>query len=150
MHVELADESAMELVELRASDGLAVRALPNGCLYAIQRNEILINQILASPVAGGVHRVFLRVHDAGETHFTEIVGPAATSEFTSARDRLVYSGTWRGLRYRCTCWLHPGVGGAWFHHVEVENTSDTSARCDAILVQDVGLATRGQGCITTS
>src|SRR5205814_8688165 len=141
MHIELASESDFHLRTLCASDELKISALPNGCIYAIECKEILINQVLASPLAGGIHQAYLRVHGRTGIRFTEIIGPRATNHFASASDRLVWSGSWEGLEYRCTCWLH-ATGGGWFFHLELKNQTSNAIRCDAVMMQDVGLATR--------
>ena len=110
------------------------------------RSEIQVNQVLASPLAGGIHRLYLRVHGENATpgiRFAQIIGPGANSEIASAADRLVWRGDWAGLHYRCTCWLHPS-GSGWFFHLELENRTASQVRCDAVLLQDIGLATRGQ------
>ena len=143
MQIELADESNFRLRGIESPAGLAISALPSGCIYSIACNEILINQILGSPVAGGVYRIYLRLHEGSAIRFMAIAGPHAASEFSAAPDRLVWSGSWQELRYRCTCWLHP-QNASWFFHVEIENRSARPVRCDAILVQDIGLASRGQ------
>src|SRR5688500_5207324 len=95
---------------LHASNGLHLSASPGGCVAAIECGATLVNQVVASPVAGGVHRVYLRAHALGAgdpIHFTEIVGPAAASAFGASPDRFVWRGSWRGIDYRCTCRLHP-------------------------------------------
>ena len=132
-----------EVPRLQARSGLHISAHPNGCVAAIERDGLLINQIVASPVAGGVQRVYLRAFGTGGIEFAELVGPGANSTFEAATDRFVWSGSWRGIGYRCTLWLHPS-GEAWFWHVEVTDSTGAPARCDAILLQDLGLASRGQ------
>lgn len=150
--MQLASERDFQLHALRstAPGGLTVRALPNGCLYSIETDRLLVGQVLASPVAGGVHRLYLRVHRAGGgIESAEIVGPGATGRFSPSPDRLAWSGTALGLSYRCTMCLHPD-GRGLFVHLEVEAPSAAAAgakspvACDAILLQDVGLASRGQ------
>jgi cellobiose phosphorylase len=143
LHIELADESAFETRALLSAGGTTVKMLRNGCIYSIEREEILINQILASPLGGGIHRVYLRVRENDSFSFAEIVGPRAASEFASAPDRFVWTGSWNGLHYRCTCWLRL-AGDVWFFQVEVENRSEKAVDCDAVMVQDIGLAGRGQ------
>src|SRR5688572_1995 len=128
---------------LHASNGLRFDVLPNGCIRAIEHGGTLINQVIASPVAGGVHRIYLRVHVGDGIEFTEIVGPAAASAFAASPDRFAWSGAWRDVSYRCICRLHPS-GEAWFWHVQVANRWEKIVRCDAILIQDLGLAARGQ------
>ncbi len=143
MHNNVRDESAFQLRSISAANELKISALANGCIYAIERKGILINQLLASPLAGGIQRIYLRVHRDTGIQFIEMVGPGATSDFASSTDRFVWSGAWQGLNYRCSCWLHP-TGGGWFFHVEVENRTANAVRCDTVMVQDVGLATRAQ------
>jgi len=61
---ELADESGFQAHVLTSDEnGVTIKALPSGCIYSIERGEILINQILASPLAGGIHRIYLRIFD---------------------------------------------------------------------------------------
>ncbi len=141
--VELADESAFEPFALGANGTTIIKALRNGCIYSIERGDILVNQILASPLAGGIHRIYLRVRGNDGFSHVEIVGPRAAGEFAFVQDRFVWTGSWRSLHYRCTCWLPP-AGDVWFFRLEVENRSDKTIDCDAVMVQDIGLAARGQ------
>jgi cellobiose phosphorylase len=143
LQVDLADESAFETCAIAGADGITIKALRNGCIYSIERGEIQINQILASPLAGGIHRIYLRIHEDSGISSVEIVGPRAASAFAFGPDRFVWSGAWRGLHYRCIC-RAPDAGDAWFFRVEVENRSENAVNCDAVMVQDIGLAARGQ------
>ncbi|HEY7087841.1 MAG TPA: hypothetical protein VH518_07100 [Tepidisphaeraceae bacterium] len=139
--IELHDESAFQCRSLRAGNDLHIQMLPGGCIYSIEHKGILLNEVLASPLAGDIHSVYLRIHDR-PIRFVQIVGPSAASEFSAAADRFVWSGAWQSLHYRCTCWLAPDASG-WFFHVEFDNRSSKSVRCDAVILQDLGLATRG-------
>ncbi|MGB6697292.1 MAG: hypothetical protein WBE80_00820, partial [Methylocella sp.] len=50
-------------IENRA--GLSVSVLPNGCIFAIEHRRedgtTMINQLLGSPVDGGIARLYLRI-----------------------------------------------------------------------------------------
>ncbi|HEY1922750.1 MAG TPA: hypothetical protein VGG44_08280, partial [Tepidisphaeraceae bacterium] len=146
--VDLADESGFETSTIGIAGGLTIRALRNGCIYTIESEsaesgKIQINQILASPLGGGIHRIYLRIHDDEDISAVEIVGPRAASAFAVSSDRFVWSGAWRGLHYRCTC-RAVAAKDAWFFRVEVENRSGNAVNIDAVMVQDIGLAARGQ------
>jgi len=137
----LLSESHFRCHTLQAG-GTTIRILPSGCIYSIERDGIQINQILASPTAGGVHRIYLRL--LGDTiEHEQIVGPEARSERCAGHDRFVWSGRWRDLHYRCTCRLHAD-GAAWFFQIEIQNHGAEAVRVDAIMLQDVGLSARGQ------
>jgi cellobiose phosphorylase len=139
---QLAQESSFRLHTLSRGGGVAIKALPNGCIYAIEHGDIVINQVLASPVAGGIHRIYLRIIENGIVRFAEIVGPNADSVFTARVDQLSWRGTWQGLDYHCTCDV-PRDGNSWVFQIQVQNTAEKTVICDAVLVQDIGLATRG-------
>jgi 1,2-beta-oligoglucan phosphorylase len=141
--VDLADESALQAHCLGAAGGLTVAALSNGCIQSIRRKKILINQVLASPVAGGIHRIYLRVREAGEISFAPIVGPGATSDFVASSDQFSWTGAWKGSQYRCVCRIADGRD-TWFFRVEIENRTEKAVHCDAVMVQDIGLAVREQ------
>jgi len=125
------------------SGGLSISVLPNGCIHSIECHGIQINQVLASPVAGGIHRIYLRLFRDDGAIAVEIVGPGAASVLSVAGDRFVWSGTWQGISYRCVCHLSD-LGHGWIFHIELTNSSGEQCRCDAVLVQDLGLATAGQ------
>ena len=147
MDRELADETSFGLFTLGESSaekpGLRIRALATGCIYSVDRGELMINQLLASPLDGGVHRIYLRVHDGATIDRTEIVGLRADSVFSASDENFTWTGAWRGIEYRCTCAVD-APRDAWSFHVELKNATNRAIRCDVIQLQDLGLATRGQ------
>ena len=130
---------------LENQTGLSVRALPNGCVFAIEhrhaRGRTMINQVQGSPLDGGIARLYLRIR-APEPLATEVVGSGAKVRFGAGHDRFVWEGAARGLRHRVTLWLHPQQN-LWLWRFEIANGSEIESACDAILVQDVGLGDRG-------
>ncbi|HET9069640.1 MAG TPA: hypothetical protein VFN28_13415 [Amaricoccus sp.] len=122
--------------------GLSVALLPNGCLFAIahqgERGRTMLSQIEGSALDGGIGRLFLRV--GGEV--VEAVGPGARVEVGAADDRFVWEGAAAGVRHRVTLWLHP-ERNLWLWRVRVANAGPREIGCDATLVQDVGLGSRG-------
>ena len=71
MHNNVRDESAFQLRSISAANELKISVLANGCIYAIECKGILINQLLASPLAGGIQRIYLRVHRDTGIQFIE-------------------------------------------------------------------------------
>ncbi|MFI5011354.1 MAG: GH36-type glycosyl hydrolase domain-containing protein [Hyphomicrobiales bacterium] len=122
--------------------GLSVSILPNGAILAIEHEHdgrrIMINQVLGSPLHGGIGRLVLRLGGLRPRNL-ELTGPAAKVDVGVGTDRIVWAGKADGIDHRATLWLHPG-SNVWLWHVEV--TSDRALPCDIILVQDVGLAER--------
>jgi 1,2-beta-oligoglucan phosphorylase len=124
---------------------LSVSVLPNGCLFAIEHphahGRIMLNQVLGSPIGGGIARLCLRL---GGSHprIAEVGGPGADVRFGAGTDRFVWEGQTDGVHHRVTLWLAPQIE-AWFWHLEITNRRDAGAPCDAILVQDLGLGDRG-------
>ena len=125
--------------------GICVSVLPNGSVFAIEHwtndRAILVNQLLASPLEGGVARIFLRI--GGATRSTaEIVGPRADVRLGLAEDCVVWEGDTGHLRHRTTLTLQSD-DPAWMWHVQLSNAGDTPVPLDAIFVQDIGIAARG-------
>jgi cellobiose phosphorylase len=139
----LAGEADFQAHELRSASGLTVKVLPSGCIYAIERGAIQIDQVLGSPIAGGIHRLFLRLHLANTIEAHEIIGPKHASAVSTAADRIVWRRSIGGVDCSCTCWLHPS-GDGWFFHVQLDNRTARPFRADVVMVQDLGLASRGQ------
>ena len=125
--------------------GLAAALLPNGTLFALSHraddksDPVLVNQVLGSPVAGGIGRLLLRL---GGGRAVEAVGAAARLQAGIGTDRFVWAGEAEGLAHRATLWLAPDAD-LWLWRVEVENIGAAPAEVSAVLLQDLGLGSRG-------
>ena len=124
--------------------GLGIAVLPNGSVFAIEHRSdsgaILVNQVLASPVDGGIGRLLLRVGGARPTNI-EAVGAHANVRLGVTVDRVVWEGVTSGIRHRVTLRLVPDKT-AWLWHVEATNAGGVAVPIDAILMQDLGLGLR--------
>ena len=131
-------------IENRA--GLSISVLPNGCVFAIEHRRedgtIMINQLLGSPVDGGIARLHLRMGGAAPISIAVAAGPGAKGQFGAAGDRFAWEGETSGLRHRVTLSLHPR-DAAWLWCLEVTNIGEAARTIDAILIQDIGLGDRG-------
>jgi 1,2-beta-oligoglucan phosphorylase len=125
--------------------GLSIRILPNGCIFAIEHRRedgtTMINQLLGSPVDGGIARLYLRIGGAAPISVAA-AGPGARGRFGAAGDRFVWEGETSGLRHRVTLSLHPH-DAAWLWCLDVTNSGQAARTIDAILIQDIGLGDRG-------
>ena len=125
--------------------GLSISLLPSGAIFAIEHAEagrtIMINQTLASPIANGMARLYLRI-GGPEPAILPVIGPEAGLSVGAADDRFVWEGEQSGLEHRVTLWLHPRLN-VWLWRVEVANRRDSELPCDAVFIQDLGLGDRG-------
>jgi len=137
-------EDDLDLRRITNRAGLSISALPNGCIFAIEhrheRGRTMINQVQGSPLDGGLARLYLRAR-APEPFVRQAVGAGAQVRFGAASDRFVWQGEAGGVAHRAVLWLHP-QRPVWLWRLEVANTREVEVRCDAILVQDVGLGAR--------
>ncbi|HEY4139280.1 MAG TPA: cellobiose phosphorylase [Casimicrobiaceae bacterium] len=124
--------------------GFRVSVLPNASVFAIEHRTdggtILVNQVLASPIDGGIGRIVLRVGGDGPVNI-EAVGPRASVRLGIGDDRFVWEEKTRGIRHRVTLRLS-SKRNAWRWRVAVTNERDVAAPMDAMLVQDLGLGVR--------
>ena len=138
-------DSDLGLRQIKSQSGAVVSVLPNGCVFAIEhqheRGRTMVNQILGSPIDGGIGRIHLRI-GGKRPLVTQAAGPAARVRFGAASDRFIWEGESGGLRHRVTLWLHP-LSSIWLWRVEATNDSADELPCDAVLVQDLGLGQRG-------
>jgi cellobiose phosphorylase len=140
-------ESDLQLTRIANQTGLAVSLLPNGTIFAIEHTsddrKVMLNQILGSPLQGGIGRLILRMGGSAPRNI-ELVSPGAEVEIGFAADRIAWAGTTAGLRYRTVLSLHPDRN-IWFWRVDLEAifTAREEIACDVILVQDIGLGDRG-------
>jgi cellobiose phosphorylase len=124
--------------------GVGISVLPNGSVFAIEHRSdsgaILVNQVLASPVDGGIGRILLRVGGASPYNI-EAVGPRANAQVGVADHLVGWEGATRDIRHRVTLRLLPDKA-AWLWRVEATNASAVAVPIDAIFVQDLGLGAR--------
>ena len=133
------------LLRIANGSGLSVSLLPSGAIFAIEHTQanrrIMINQTLASPIANGMGRLYLRM-GGPEPAILPVIGPEARLRVGAADDRYVWEGEESGFRHRVTLWLHPRLN-AWFWRVEVVNNREADVSCDAVFIQDLGLGDLG-------
>ena len=137
-------ESDLGLARVGNNRGLGVSVLPNGSLFAIEHRSgagsILVNQVLGSPLDGGIGRVVLRVGGQHPVNI-DVVGSGARVGLGIGADRLHWEGTAGAIRHRVTLHVLPN-DTAWLWQVDVANDGAMALPHDAILVQDLGLGAR--------
>jgi 1,2-beta-oligoglucan phosphorylase len=133
------------LLQIANGSGLSISVLPTGAVFAFEHTQanrrIMINQTLASPIANGMGRLYLRV-DGPQPMNLPIIGPETGLRVGALDDRYVWEGQGGGVGHRVTLWLHPR-SNAWFWRVEVVNRRDEELSCDAVFIQDLGLGDQG-------
>ncbi|PWT73196.1 MAG: cellobiose phosphorylase [Proteobacteria bacterium] len=138
-------ESDLGLRTIADSAGIRIDVLPNGSIFAIihqdELGSTLINQVLGSPLEGGIARILLRA--GGEDPFiAELIGPRASARFGVTENRIVWEGETRGIRHCVNLQLQPNHP-SWAWRIQLANARNRAIPCDTILVQDLGLGTRG-------
>jgi cellobiose phosphorylase len=135
----------LDLVQIANSAGISISLLPTGAIFAIEhadpKRRIMINQVLASPIANGLGRLYLRV-GGPDRRILSTVGPEAGLRIGAAGDRFVWEGEESGVSHRVSLWLHPS-SCVWLWRLEVVNRRDMELSCDGVLIQDLGLGDQG-------
>jgi cellobiose phosphorylase len=135
-------ESDLGLRRVANEAGVAISLLPNGAIFAIEAKTegrpIMINELLGSPLQGGIGRLILRVGGA-EPRNIELVGPAAKNKVGIGADRIQWAGEAAPIKYEVTLWLDPHQR-IWLWQVEI--ASDHPLPCDILFIQDIGLGER--------
>src|SRR6478736_8130338 len=115
------------LVRIVNRVGFSVSVLPNGTIFTMEhtqeRRRIMINQVLASPIAGGMGRLYLRTGGTAPMMFS-VIGPEARSRVGAAADRFVWEGDQSGVHHKVSLWLH-AEWNLWLWRVEAVNLRDT-------------------------
>lgn len=133
------DRSQLIAAELRNEAGLAVELLANGSVFAIRHGEVLVNQVLGSPVEGSIANVYIRRRRRDGISSYPLIGPAAPSRFGASSAGAAWRGSVEGLDYSCTLRLGPQQP-VWFWTLTLANRSGRRLSLDAVLVQDIGIA----------
>jgi len=138
-------EADLGLLTAASRSGLYVSRLPNGAIFEIGHRSgagsVMINQVLGSPLHGGIGRLLLRA--GGDAPLVApILGPEARLRLGGDLSGFVFEGETAGLRHRAELRLDPDEA-ALFWRVEVENRGGSALPFDLVLIQDLGLGGRG-------
>jgi cellobiose phosphorylase len=124
------------------ASGMSIARLPNGAVFSLEHAEgarrIVVNQAFASPIAGGMGRLFLRIGGA-DPAILACAGAEGSRQIGCADDGFVWEGEERGVFCRVTLWLAADAN-VWLWRLAVENRRETELPCDAVFIQDLGLA----------
>jgi 1,2-beta-oligoglucan phosphorylase len=138
-------EDDLRLRRIGNGAGMNVSMLANGCVFAIEHRAdaetTLINQVLASPIEGGLGLILIRVGGAAPYN-VDAVGNGARGRFGLDAERAVWEGSTHGLRHRVSLQLLDDRT-AWLWCVDVTNAGASGVDAEAVLVQDLGLGARG-------
>lgn len=126
-------------VEIRNRAGVAIELLGNGSVFAIRHGGVLVNQVLGSPVEGGIANVYLRRRSRDGIAWFPVIGPGSPSRFSVGADRAAWEGSADGLDYTCTLRL-AARRPTWFWTLELRNGRTRRVSVDAVLAQDLGIA----------
>src|SRR5213594_3741217 len=98
-------ECDLGLRRIGNSAGVTISVLPNGAVFAIEhrndRGATLVNQVLASPVEGGIGRIPLPLGEKNPINL-EAIGPRGETRLGGADDRIRLDGVTSGIRHRVT------------------------------------------------
>jgi 1,2-beta-oligoglucan phosphorylase len=135
----LAERSQLIAAELRNEAGLAVELLANGSVFAIRHGDVLVNQVLGSPVEGSIANVYVRKRTREGISSFPVLGPATASRFRASSAGAEWEGSVDGLDYACVLRLAPKQA-TWFWTLTLANGTGRRLSVDAVLAQDIGLA----------
>jgi 1,2-beta-oligoglucan phosphorylase len=133
------DRRGLIAAELRNPAGLAIELLDNGSIFAIRHGDILVNQVLGSPVEGGIGNIYLRRRTRNGISSFPLLGPAAPGRFHASDKGAAWEGSVDGLDYSCTLRL-ARRRPTWYWTISVVNATGRRLSLDAVLAQDLGIA----------
>ncbi|PWU66605.1 GH36-type glycosyl hydrolase domain-containing protein [Gracilibacillus dipsosauri] len=115
--------------------GLSYSFLSSGDLYAITKDNLLINQQLSNTIDGSMQNIYLRIiEDNGQIIYHPLLGVHSESTFYQSDHTLKWVGTFSNVHYEV---IFHAVDYTWFWEVNLEgNNNDV----DIIYGQDLGLA----------
>lgn len=111
--------------------------LPSGDVHSFAQGDYLLNGFLGTQKEGSVNNIWLRVYTQDGIRSCPLLGIRSASRVFAGKDRMVYTGTQEGIRYRVT-FVVPREG-MWFWKVELQGIGCV----DLIYGQDIGVGILG-------
>ncbi len=138
-----ASSAEQTLMLLTSRAGLRAEINANGSLRRFDCETVCLPLFVGNELEGGPANVYLRkISDRIE--WTPLLGPSSPTRFRAdvLTGRPIGSGSWNGIDYTIALVLAES-SAAWFWHIRLENTSQTSLTLDLTYAQDVALASYG-------
>src|SRR5947209_589900 len=104
--VTVRDKSTLTTGTLSNAADLTFSFLENGSIFAITHGGILVNQILGSPIDGGLGNIYIRRYEREGLSFFPVLGPASPGQ-PAVTDAASWQGSRNGVEYRCRLQLAP-------------------------------------------
>ena len=123
---------------LQSSSGLRIEVNANGSIRRMDHGDILLNLFLGTEIEGGSANLYLRRHGTS-IEAVPLLGPLSPAAIHLDERGMSASGDWHGIRFRVSLVLAESAP-AWFWHLRLENTLDTSEKLDLVHAQDLALA----------
>ena len=128
-------------MKLNNASQLNFAVLSQGGLGAVEADGLRINLFPGNELEGGPANVVLRLRANGQV--TRTLALLGHQTQLSTQDRSAeWSGEWQGLAWRLQLRL-AAERSAWFWQLQVENRGTAAVQIDAVLAQDVALASPG-------
>lgn len=128
--------------ELNNSKGLAFKFLENGSIFSIAHNKVMINQLLGSPVEGGLGNIYIRRYHQESISYFPVIGPVSESDFLVGNGVVAWKGQADGLEYICKLQLADDET-VWFWNIGIRNITNQTQLIDVVFAQDIGIAIEG-------
>ena len=126
---------------IASPSGISIELNANGSIRRMDHGDIMLNLFLGNEADGGLANIHLRrLGDVVET--IPLLGPGSPASYETDERGLFACGKWGDLAFRLRLVLAESAT-AWFWHVELENTGDSTVTCDLIHTQDIALAHYG-------
>jgi cellobiose phosphorylase len=111
----------------------------SGDLHEISCGDIMINQLLSSPLDGSLNNLYLRLHRPEGIAAQPLVGARSQSRISFGDQGVAFDGTAFGtIDYRVV--FAADEAGVWFWDVRIRGRGE---EVDVICGQDLGLAAKG-------
>lgn len=110
-----------------------------GDLHEISCRDIMINQLLSSPVDGSLNNLYLRLHRPEGIAYQPLIGVRSDSRVSVSGRGIAFDGMAFGkVAYRVV--FAADEAGVWFWDIRVQGRGE---EIDVIYGQDLGLAAKG-------
>jgi cellobiose phosphorylase len=126
---------------IASPSGISIELNANGSIRRMDHGDIMLNLFLGNEADGGLANIHLR-RLGNRVETIPLFGPGSPASYDTDGRGLFACGKWGAIAFRLRLVLAESAT-AWFWHVELENTGESTVTCDLIHIQDIALAHYG-------
>lgn len=136
------NRNQLDLLTISNQNNLSFQYFFHGGAFQLTAADIMINQVIGTPIDGNMNNIYLRILGKDSIQFTPLLGPTVQTSLSYGAHSATWTGAFQSITYTCQIVLDTQEN-AWNWNISLTNTGQEPLQADLIYIQDMAIASEG-------